>query len=123
RRAHDRSTARKDPKDLHAVPHRAYRQAHDRGQLRPVGPHGRDPCPARAGGAGQFHGEKSVSGGDPDGVRQQAVAWLMRFHEGPIDLEEELELELWLEAHPANREVLAGMVRAWRMAGEAAEAP
>jgi transmembrane sensor len=64
-----------------------------------------------------------VSGGDPDGVRQQAVAWLMRFHEGPIDLEEELELELWLEAHPANREVLAGMVRAWRMAGEAAEAP
>ncbi len=64
-----------------------------------------------------------MSGGDPDGVRQQAVAWLMRFHEGPIDLEEELELELWLEAHPANREVLAGMVRAWRMAGEAAEAP
>ncbi|MBQ1498715.1 MAG: FecR domain-containing protein [Sphingomonas sp.] len=64
-----------------------------------------------------------MSGGDPEAAREQAAAWLMRFHDGPIALEEELELELWLEAHPANREALASIARAWRGAGEAAEVP
>ncbi len=64
-----------------------------------------------------------MSGGDPEMAREQAAAWLMRLHEGPIALEDELELELWLEAHPANREALTDLARMWRMAGEAAELP
>jgi transmembrane sensor len=60
---------------------------------------------------------------DPQAAREQAAAWLMRLDEGPIGLEEELELELWLEAHPANREALTSVTRAWRMAGEAADLP
>lgn len=64
-----------------------------------------------------------MSGGGPTMAREQAAAWLMRLHDGPIALEEELELELWLEAHPANREALTDLARVWRMAGEAAELP
>ncbi|MBC9035038.1 FecR domain-containing protein [Sphingomonas sp. JC676] len=60
---------------------------------------------------------------DPQTAREQAAAWLMRLHEGPVGLEEELELELWLEAHPANREAMTRVARAWRMAGEAADLP
>lgn len=64
-----------------------------------------------------------MSRGAAENARAQAAAWLMRLHEGPIALEEELELELWLEANPANREALTDMARAWRMADEAAALP
>jgi len=60
---------------------------------------------------------------DLKAAREQAAAWLMRLDEGSIGLEEELELELWLEAHPANREALSSVARAWRMAAEAADLP
>jgi len=55
--------------------------------------------------------------------REQATTWLMRLHEGPITLEDELELQLWLEADPANRTALRNLARVWQMAGEAAELP
>ncbi len=60
---------------------------------------------------------------NPDAAREEAAAWLMRLREVPIGLEQELELELWLEANPANRATLSSVARAWRLAGEAAELP
>ena len=59
----------------------------------------------------------------PDVALEEAATWLMRFHEGPFSLEQELELELWLNAHAANREALAHVSQAWQSVGEAADLP
>lgn len=64
-----------------------------------------------------------MSGVDRERAGGEAAAWLMRLREGPLELEDELELDLWLEAQPANREVWGDIVTAWRLAGEAAELP
>ncbi|HWU94335.1 MAG TPA: DUF4880 domain-containing protein, partial [Sphingomonas sp.] len=64
-----------------------------------------------------------MSAGNPALAREQAATWLMRLHEGPIALEEELELELWLEAHPVNRAALAELAKLWRIAGDGADLP
>jgi transmembrane sensor len=58
-----------------------------------------------------------------ENARERAAAWLMRLQDGPMTLEEELELELWLEAAPQNRAALTALARAWRLAGEAADLP
>jgi transmembrane sensor len=60
---------------------------------------------------------------DPGPIEERAAEWLMRLNEGTVGLEHELELELWLDEDPENREALKRLARAWRSVGNAANLP